>query len=330
MSAMKLPTKVLLAQPIHEKGMQMLAEQVEEVVLAPNDKIETLAALPGDKVEGVIVRYNVFNRELIEKAPNLVVIARHGIGVELIDVAAATERGVMVVNTPEAATVSVAEHVVTMALVLAKRLMVADAALRKGNYGIKDKYGPDDVEGKTLGLVGLGRIGREVARRCRGLGMRVMAFDPYADAAVAGQMGVALAGSLAELLSAADFVSLHTPLTPQTRGLIGAEQFALMKPTAYFINCSRGEVVDEAALIKALKEKQIAGAGLDVFAQEPPAADNELFSLDNVVVTPHSSSLTTNGKIKMATGAVEQLLKVLKGEQPDYLVNRDIVAKVKK
>ena len=326
---MKLKTKVLLAQPIHEKGLKMLEDRVEEVVLAPNDKIETLASLLDDKVEGVIVRYNVFNRELIEKAPNLKVIARHGIGVELIDLAAATEHGVMVVNTPDAATVSVAEHVVTMALVLAKRLMVADAALRKGNYAIKDKYGPDDVEGKTLGLVGLGRIGREVARRCQALGMKVIAFDPYADAAIAGQTGVSLAGSLAEVLSSADFVSMHTPLTPETRHLIGDEQFAMMKPTAYFINCARGEVVDEAALIRALKDRKIAGAGLDVFAKEPPAADNELFAMDNVIVTPHSSPLTTNGKIKMATGAVEQLMKVLTGEKPDYLVNRDVLTKAR-
>ncbi len=327
---MKLKTKVLLAQPIHEKGLKMLEAAVEEVVVAPDDKAETLASLLDEKVEGVIVRYNIFNRALIEKAPNLKVIARHGIGVELVDLQAATEHGVMVVNTPDAATVSVAEHVVMMIMVLAKRVMVADAALRKGNYAIKDKYGPDDVEAKTLGLIGLGRIGREVAKRCLGLGMKVIAFDPYTNPDAAAKIGVSLADSMAGVLAAADFVSVHTPLTPETRHLIGAEQFAAMKPTAYFINCARGEVVDEAALISALKAKKIAGAGLDVFAQEPPAADNELFALDNVIVTPHSSSLTMNGKIKMATGAVEQLLKVLVGEKPDYLVNRDVLATLTK
>lgn len=327
---MKIKTKVLVTQPIHAKGMQMLTEAVEEVIQAPNDRIETLASLLDDKVEGVIVRYNVFNRELIEKAPNLKVIARHGIGVELIDQEAATEHAVMVVNTPDAATVSVAEHVVMMAMVLAKKLFMADAALRKGNYAIKDKYAPDDVEAKTIGLVGLGRIGREVACRCRALGMKVIAFDPYMSPPCAQEIGVTLMETLEELLASADFVSMHTPLTPTTRHLIGEKQFALMKPDAYFINCSRGEVVDEEALIQALKDKKIAGAGLDVFTTEPPSPENPLFSMDNVIVTPHSSSLTVNGKIKMATGAVEQLLKVLRGEMPDYLVNAKVLEKVQK
>ena len=327
---MKIKTKVLVTQPIHAKGMQMLIDAVEEVVQAPNDRIETLASLLDDKVEGVIVRYNVFNRELIEKAPNLKVIARHGIGVELIDQEAATEHGVMVVNTPDAATVSVAEHVVMMAMVLAKKLFVADAALRKGNYAIKDKYAPDDVEAKTIGLVGLGRIGREVACRCRALGMKVIAFDPYMSPPCAQEIGVTLVETLEELLISADFVSMHTPLTPATRHLIGEKQFDLMKPDAYFINCSRGEVVDEEALIQALKGKKIAGAGLDVFTTEPPSPENPLFSMDNVIVTPQSSSLTMNGKIKMATGAVEQLLKVLRGEMPDYLVNTKVFEKVQK
>lgn len=327
---MKIKAKVLVTQPIHELGMKLLKEGVEEVVLAPNDRIDTLASLLDEKTEGVIVRYNVFNRELIKKAPNLKVIARHGIGVELIDLEAATEHGVMVVNTPDAATVSVAEHVVMMAMVLAKKLNIADAALRKGNYAIKDKYMPDDVEGKILGLVGLGRIGREVARRCQGLGMKVIAYDPFMDPAAAREIGVAMEPTLEQVLSASDFVSLHTPLTSETRHLMGTREFALMKPEAYFINCSRGEVVNETALIQALKEKRIAGAGLDVFEKEPPALENPLFSLENVIVTPHSSSLTMNGKVKMALGAVEQLLKVLREETPDYLVNGKVLEVLEK
>ncbi len=326
---MKIKTKVLVTQPIHEKGMNLLEEAIEEVILAPNDKVETLSSLLDDKVEGVIVRYNIFNRELIEKAPNLKVIARHGIGVELIDLKAATERGIMVVNTPNAATVSVAEHVVMMAIVLAKKLFIADSALREGNYGIKDKYMPDDMEGKVLGLAGLGRIGQEVAKRCLGLSMKVVAFDPYMKPEAAEKMGVTMLGTLEELLAVSDFVSLHTPLTPVTRHMIGDKELALMKPSAYLINCSRGEVVDEAALIKALEDKVIAGAGLDVFEQEPPSADNPLFKMNNVIVTPHSSSLTMNGKVKMAIGAVEQLIKVLEGKEADYLVNKDVLDKLK-
>lgn len=319
---MKLKTKVLVTQPIHAKGMELLEKEVETVLRAPDDSIETIASLLDDEVTGVIVRYNVFNRELMEKAPNLKVIARHGIGVDLIDVEAATERGIKVVNTPDAATVSVAEHVVMMILVLAKKMVYADRELKRGNYSVKDIYTPDDAEGKTLGLVGFGKIGREVAKRCIGLGMEVIAFDPYTNQAAFDSMGVKKVDTVESLLERSDFVSLHTPLTPQTHHLIGEAQFKMMKKTAFLINCSRGQVVDEEALIKSLRQKEIAGAGLDVFEKEPPEADNPLFTMDNVIVTPHSSSLTVNGKIKMAVGAVEQLLKVLRGEEPDYLVNK--------
>lgn len=319
---MKLKTKVLVTQPINPKGIKLLESAVEKVVVAPDCKIETIASLLDEEVSGVIVRYNVFNRELMEKAPNLRVIARHGIGVELIDLEAASDRGIMVVNTPDAATVSVAEHVIMMMLVLAKKMLFADRELKKGNYSVKDKYVPDDVEGKTLGLIGFGKIGREVAKRAIGLGMEVTAFDPYTTQEAFDSMGVKKMASMEELLQTSDFVSLHTPLTPQTQHLIGETQIKLMKESAYLINCSRGQVVNEAALIYCLQKKIIAGAGLDVFEKEPPEADNPLFSMENVIVTPHSSSLTDNGTIKMAVGAVQQLLKVLNGEAPDYLVNK--------
>ena len=321
---MKLQTKVLLTQPIHPRGMALLEENVENVVVAPDDRVETIASLLDDTVSGVIVRYNVFNRELMEKAPNLKVISRHGIGVELIDLKAATERGVMVVNTPDAATVSVAEHVVMMLLALSKKILLADRALREGNYAIKDHYMPDDVEGKVLGLIGLGRIGREVAKRCIALGMRVVAYDPYMSAAAFESLHVEDGHSMEAVLQSADFVSMHTPLTAQTHHMIGSEQLRMMKQSAYLINCSRGQIIDEQALITCLQEGTIAGAALDVFEKEPPEKNNPLFQMENVIVTPHSASLTVNGKIKMSITAVQQLLKVLRGGEPDYLVNREI------
>lgn len=324
---MKLKTKVVLAQPIHPKGLELLQENVETVIVAPSDKPEVLVSLMDEQVEGVIVRYNVFNREMIEHAPNLKVISRHGIGVELIDQVAATEHGVMVVNTPSAATTSVAEHVILMVLMLAKNVLVGDQELRNGNYAIKDKYGPDDVEFKTIGFLGLGRIGREAARRCKGLDMKVIGYDPYLKPEDAAALGIELKDSMEAVLKESDFVSLHTPLTPETRHMISTEQLKMMKPTAFLINCSRGAVLDEKALIQALQDKTIAGAGLDVFEQEPPEKDNPLFAMPNVVVTPHSSSLTANGRIKMSVGAVEQLLKVLRGEKPDFLVNKDVLKK---
>lgn len=324
---MKLKTKVILAQPIHPKGMELLEANIEEVIVAPSDDPAVLVSMMDESVEGVIVRYNVFNREMIEHAPNLKVISRHGIGTELIDSEAATEHGVMVVNTPAAATVSVAEHVVLMTMMLSKNVLVGDAALRAGNYGIKDKYGPDDVEDKVIGFIGLGRIGGEAAKRCIGIGMKAIAYDPYLKPEAAAAMGVTLVETMDEVLATSDFVSLHTPLMPSTKHMINKDKLALMKKTAFLINCSRGAVVDEEALIAALQDGVIAGAGLDVFEQEPPAVDNPLFKMPNVVVTPHSSSLTLNGRIKMSVGAVEQLLKVLNGEAPDYLVNRDVVKK---
>lgn len=319
---MKFKTTVLVTQPINEKGMKLLEDAVEKVIVAPDCKIETIASLLNEDVTGVIVRYNVFNREIMEKAPNLKVIARHGIGVELIDLEAASERGIMVVNTPDAATVSVAEHVIMMMLVLSKKMLFADRELKKGNYAVKDKYVPDDLEGKTLGLIGFGKIGREVAKRAAGLCMDVIAYDPYTSQEAFDSMGVEKVNSMDVLLERSDFVSLHTPLTPQTNHMMGEAQLKLMKKSAFLINCSRGQVVDEVALIDSLQKNIIAGAGLDVFEKEPPEANNPLFSMDNVIVTPHSSSLTASGTVKMAVGAAQQLLKVLRGEAPDYLVNK--------
>jgi len=327
---MKLNTKVLLTEPINEKATKILEDAVEKVIVAPDRAVDAVASVLDDKVEGIIIRFSVFNRQLFDKAPNLKVIVRHGIGVELIDVDAATDHGVMVVNTPTAATVSVAEHVLMMVLVLSKKLFIADHAIRKGNYAIKESYGPDDAEGKTLGLVGFGRIAREAGRRCLALGMKVITYDPYLKPEAVAGSGATMVDSLERVLAEADFVSMHTPLTPTTRHLISDKQFATMKPTAYFINCSRGEVVDEAALVRALQAKTIAGAGLDVFEAEPPATNNPLFAMENVVVTPHSAALTANGKFKMATHSVDQLLKVLRGEKPDSLMNPKVLEKLKK
>lgn len=319
----KLKTKVLITQPIHPHGMRLLQEAVEEVVVSPDDRVETIAGLLDSRVEGVIVRYNPFPRELIEKATNLKVIARHGIGTELIDLDAATKCGVVVVNTPNAAVVSVAEHVLTMILSLAKNIFLADEELRKGNYKIKNSYLSCEIEGKTVGIIGLGKIGLAVAKKClHGFDMKVVAYDPYMDKNVAATLGITLVDELDEVLEESDFVTLHVPLTKETYNLIGERELRKMKKTAYLINCARGEIVDEEALILALQKEIIAGAGLDVFRKEPPDKNNPLFVMKNVIVTPHSSSLTTEGKVKMSVYAVEELLKVLRGEDATYLVNR--------
>lgn len=324
---MKIKGKVLVAQPIHAHGMKLLEDNVEEVLVASNDSITTLASLLDDSVVGVVVRYNVFSRDLIERAPNLKVIARHGNGIELIDLFAATEHNIMVVNTPDAATIAVAEHVIMMALVLSRKLITAQKALKAGNYNIKNSYEPDDVEGKIMGLIGFGKIAREVATMSKGVSMEVIAYDPYVSEETFVAYSTEMMRSMEEVLKKADFVSLHTPLMESTQRLIGKKQLEMMKPSAYLINCARGEIVDEKALFIALEDNVIAGAGLDVFEKEPPSVDNPLFSLDNCVVTPHSASLTLGGKIKMAVGAAEQLIKVLRGELPEYLVNKQELIK---
>lgn len=325
---MKLKTKVLLTHPIQPEAMRLLEESVEEVVVAPNDDRKTIYDLIDDNVEGIIVRFYVpVDRELLEKGKGLKVIARHAVGCELIDLKAATELGIQVVNTPFSTSTSVAEHVLTFILMLAKKLPFADAQLRNGNYGIKDKYEPDDVEGKTVGLVGFGRIGCEVARRCAAFGMRVIAYDRYAGDEAFCSLDVKRCLSVEEVLEESDFVSLHVPLTPETRNLIGEKELGLMKKGACLINCSRGGVVDETALAEALEKGSITGAALDVYEQEPPPPDNPLFGLEGFIGSPHKAGLTVSGVRKMSFEAVTQMLKVLRGEKPDCLVNRDVTGR---
>ncbi len=319
-----IDTKILITQSIHPDGLELLKKHVTNVIEAPAYDEETLLSLIDDDVTGIIVRHNRLTRKIIEKAKNLKVIARHGIGVELIDVQAATDNNVYVVNTPVAAVTSVAEHTIMMILCLAKKFFYADSEFRAGGYDFKNSYAPDDVEGKVLGLVSLGKIASQVAKRAKAFDMKVIAYDPYVDDSVFEQAGVTRVNSLDEVLKESDFVSLHTPLTDSTRYLINYENLCKMKPTAYLINCARGEVVAEKDLIKALDEKIIAGAGLDVFDPEPPTKDNPLFKMDNVVLTPHSSALTNAGKIRMSVQSVEQLLNVLEGRGPECLVNKEL------
>lgn len=321
-----LHTKVVVVQPIHEVGMKILNENIETVLLVGNGAPEAVLPVLDETVTGVLIRNSVFNREMIERAPNLKVISRHGVGVELVDLEAATEHGVLVVNAPEATTESVAEHIVAMVMILGRKMLIAHKELRAGNFGVRDVYRPDDIGGKTIGFIGFGRIGRSAARKCAGLGMRILTYTRHGLPAADMEAGVECCPSVEDLLQRADFVSLNVPLTSETRHMIGAEQLALMKPTAYLINCARGSVVDEAALTAALTCGQIAGAGLDVFEPEPPVRDNPLFKLDNVVVTPHSAAFTMQGKIRASRTAAQQLVDVLRGKVPQHLVNPNCLA----
>lgn len=260
----------------------------------------------------------------IEQAgPSLRVIARVGIGVDNVDLAAATRRGVLVVNTPDAPTESTAEHTVALLLALTKRVVRGHLSLTGADLPREAFFGTE-LKGRRLGVVGYGRIGKRVAGICgAGLGMQVIVYDPYAPEA-AVQAPARRAASLAELLRDCDAVTLHTSLSEETRKLIGKRELGLMKPGAYLINASRGPVVDEAALLAALRQGRIAGAGLDVFEVEPPLASNPLFTLENVVVTPHIASYTEAGVEAMGRGVVEQLEVVFRGQRPPNLVNPDV------
>jgi len=257
-----------------------------------------------------------------EKAgPRLRVVARAGIGVDNVNLSAASERGILVVNTPYAPTESTAEHTVALLLAVAKRVVAGDRALRSGGIERTLLYGTE-LRGRVLGVVGFGHIGSRVAEICaRGLGMRVIGYDPYVDWSGVAAPNVEAMHSLDRLLTEADVVTLHTPLTSETRGLIGRPELRRMKPGAYLINASRGPVVDEHALAEVLREGHLAGAALDVFDPEPPEPDNPLLDMVNVVATPHIASYTDLGVRGMTVGAAAQVLKVLRGERPPHLVN---------
>lgn len=253
---------------------------------------------------------------------SLKVIARHGIGVNNVDIPAATARGILVVNTPDGPTESTAEHTVALLLGIAKRVVGGDMSMRGTDMPRAQLMGTE-VRGRVLGIIGVGRIGRRVAEICAlGLKMRVLAYNPgFTDWNSLTAMRIEPVESLDTLLAQADFVSLHASLTPQNYHLIGERELRLMKPGTYLINTSRGPLVDEAALAQVLAEGHLAGAALDVFDPEPPLSTNPLLQMTNVVLTPHISSYTDLGSLAMGTGAAEQVIQVLQGERPPHLLN---------
>ena len=318
--------KILIVQAIHERGMQVFDESFDVRVASDPSVATVIKEIKG--VEGVVVRMAPFTREIIEAADALKVIGRHGVGVDTIDLQAATEKGIVVTNTPNANATSVAEHTLTAIGALAKRCVVYDHAIRNRRWELRNSYGAIDLDGKILGLVGVGRIGSMVARRAAAAyNMKAIAFDPYVTPEKAREMGVTLCSAMDDVFEQADVVSLHTPLTPETRRLVNADRLRLMKPTAFLVNFSRGEVVDEKALYDALKTGVIAGAAIDVYDPEPPLDDNPLFELDNILLSPHSAALTGECVIRMATGAAEGVVDVLTGRRPQFVVNPEVLNK---
>ena len=269
----------------------------------------------------VIVRANgKVTRKIMESAPRLRVVGRHGVGVENIDVEAATEKGIWVVNTPDANDASVAEHFFGLALMLSKMLKKGDIALHEGRWEARYKYIGNELHGKTLGILGFGRIGKTVGRMGhKGFEMKILYYDTIQYKEVEEEIK-ARKVTLDELLSKSDFVSINLPMLPETKGLVGEREFGLLKPTAYIINLARGSIWNEKALCRVLKEGKIAGAGSDVFEVEPATKDHPLFQLENFIGTPHMAAHTDEALRRMSRVAVD-ILKVLEGKKPVYPVN---------
>jgi D-3-phosphoglycerate dehydrogenase len=320
--------RILLPQPIETEAVELIEKAGFEIVLSPDPKFETVKALMKG-VQGIILRTGIkMTRELMDHADDLRVISRTGAGVDNVDVQAATEMGILVTCVPGANTRTVVEHTVALILSLMKQIPMMDREIRRDNFSIRFKNIPRDLNGKTLGVVGLGRIGSELARVCyQGLGMRILAHDPYLTPEAQSPFRSWVEFCDRErLFRESDVISLHIPFSPETQKMIGSRELAWMKPDAFLVNTSRGGVLDEAALVRRLRERRIAGAGLDVFAHEPLEKDSPLKDLDNVILTPHTAALTRECVIRLAVEATQTTIHVLNGKKPsEGIVNPEVL-----
>ena len=310
--------KVLVADAINEKGIENLKEVADVTVdtsITPEELVNTIS-----EYHGIIVRSRTkVTREVIEKADNLKIIARAGVGVDNIDLDAATEKGIMVVNSPESTSITVAEHTMGLLLSMARKLTIADKSVKEGKWE-KKRFMGVELRNKTLGVIGMGRIGSQVVNRCKAFEMDAVAYDPYLPEEVAKQMGVELT-DLETVLKKADFITIHVPLTPETKHLISTKEFEIMKDTAFITNCARGGIIDEDALYDALKNDKIGGAALDVYEDEPPAEDSKLFELDNIVLTPHIAASTKEAQRDAAIIVADEIIDLFKGGTPKNVLN---------
>lgn len=311
--------KVLIPQEISKEGVNALIRAGHEIRMGTGLSEEELTREVAD-CDAVLLRTAAVTRKVLEAGTKLKIVARHGAGYNNVDIQAAQELGIWVTNTPDATTGSVSEFTIGAILASARRMFEMNDAMKAGDFFYKNTHKGTDLAGKTLAVIGLGRIGLAVARKAYyGLDMKIIAFAHNRE-----QKDVPEYIRLVDWERAfreADFVSLHVPLRESTRGFIGTREFAWMKPSACLINCARGEVVKEAELIRALEQGQIGGAFCDVLEQEPPAADNPLLSMKQVSVTPHMASNTEECMAKMAYQAASQINRVLAGQEPDWPVN---------
>jgi D-3-phosphoglycerate dehydrogenase len=322
--------KVLVVQALHPEGMRLLHARPDLEIVVP-DSIERATLLRDvADADAIAVRLTRVDADLIAAGPKLQIVSRHGVGFDTIDVEAATRAGVVVATVGLANAPSVTEHTVAMILALAKRLPEFDRAVRTGDYGIKLKLDAIDIQGRSVLIVGLGRIGSRVAKALGALGMMCLGIDPALSGDQIRALGCEPAASLHAALSRADFVTLHCPLQADTRNLIGAAELALMKPAAYLINAARGGIVDEAALVAALDAGRLKGAALDVQATEPPKLDDPLLKNDRIILSPHSAAATQEGHCRMSMTTAQNILDHFDGTLPvSHVVNPDVLSRVR-
>ena len=314
--------KVLVSDSLAEEGVKRLQSGADVDVitnLSPEELIETIK-----NYDALVIRSGTkVTADVIKAADRLKVIGRAGVGIDNVDVEAATKKGIIVLNTPGGNTISAAEHTIAMMLALARNIPQANAALHKGEWNRK-KYTGVEFFNKTLGVVGLGRVGAEVAARMKSFGMQILAYDPFVTEERAQQMGITLA-DLQTVIRGGDFITVHTPLTNETRNLIDDDEFKIMKPGVRIVNCARGGIINEAALAKAVAEGKVAGAAIDVFTKEPPTG-NPILEQERIIVTPHLGASTAEAQVNVALAVADQILTIARGGLPTNAINMPAIS----
>lgn len=309
--------KILVSDPIAEEGLEILKAEHDVDVNTGLSEDELVSIIPG--YDALVIRSGTkVTEKIINAADRLKIVGRAGVGVDNIDVPAATRKGIIVANTPEGNTISAAEHTIAMMLALSRNVPQANASLKAGKWERKLFTG-SEVRGKVLGTIGLGRVGIGVVKRAQGLEMKIIAYDPFIPKQRAKELGIELV-DLETVLRKSDYITVHTPLTDETRGMVSDPQFEMMKPGVRIVNCARGGIIDEDALVRAVNKNQIAGAALDVFVNEPPTG-SQLLDLDRVIVTPHLGASTAEAQVAVAVDVADQVLSALRGESVTSAIN---------
>lgn len=318
--------KVLLAQNVAQAGITLLKEHGYEVVQAPEENREGMKEWISD-CDAVFSKTFFLDEEILRAGKKLKVVAKHGVGIDnVVSLDTATKLGLYVVNTPLANMESVAEHTIAGMLAFSERIIAMDAATRAADFEAPERGGLNEIGGKTIGIIGLGNIGKSVARKALAFNMHVLGYDPYVKREALPEQ-VELVSDVNEIYRRADYITLHLGATPETINMVTEAQFAMMKPSAVFINYARGSLVKEQDLVEALRSRRIRGAVLDVYRDEPPAADNPLLHMENVLLSPHSAALTEEALDRMSYQGAQGIVEVLSGQRPTWCPNYDRVTK---